>query len=67
MMKVSKTLITALQRLVEGDFVASSQLRKDMAETLLTEGLLTVNSRGSHRTFHAIDKEALLQTATYTG
>ena len=61
MMKVSKTLITALRRLVEGDSVASSQLRKDMAETLLAEGLLTVNSRGSHRTFHAINKEALLR------
>ena len=61
MMKVSKTLITALQRLIEGDSVASSQLRTDMAEKLLAEGLLTVNSRGSHRSFRAIDKDALIR------
>ncbi len=60
MMKVSKTLITALQRLIEGNSVASSQLRDDMAKTLLAEGLLTVKAQGSRRTFHAIDKEALL-------
>ena len=61
MMKVSKTLITALQRLIEGDSVASSLLRNDMAETLLAEGLLTVKAQGSRKTFHAIDKEALLR------
>lgn len=60
-MRVSKTLITALQKLIEGNAVASSQLRNDLAKTLLAEGLLTVKAQGSRRTFHAIDKEALLR------
>ena len=60
-MRVSKTLITTLQKLIEGNAVASSQLRNDLAGTLLAEGLLTVKAQGSRRTFHAIDKEALLR------
>ena len=50
-MKISKTLITTLQRLIKGESVAASTLRKDFAEILKEEGLL--------RTFRAIDTLAL--------
>ena len=42
MMKISKTLVTTLQQLMEGKSVAASSLRKEVAETLLQEELLTV-------------------------
>ena len=51
--------MTALQRLMTGESIAASLLRKDMAETLLTEGLLTVQSHGSRRTYRAINATAL--------
>ena len=51
--------MTALQRLMTGESVAASLLRKDMAETLLTEGLLTVQTHGSRRTYRAINATAL--------
>ena len=59
MMKISKTLTSTLQQLVDGESVAASSLRKDFAETLLSEGLLTVQTHGSRRTFRAIDIIAL--------
>ena len=59
MMKISKTLTSTLQQLVDGESVAASSLRKDFAETLLLEGLLTVQTHGSRRTFRAIDTIAL--------
>ena len=59
MMKISKTLINTLQQLMDGESVASSTLRKDFAETLLAEGLLTVQTHGSRRAFRAIDAIAL--------
>ncbi len=59
MMKISNTLINKLQKLLDGESVASSTLRKDFAETLLAEGLLTVQTHGSRRTFRAIDVVAL--------
>ncbi|UKK58623.1 hypothetical protein L6470_09585 [Prevotella communis] len=59
MMKISKTLITTLQQLIDGESIAYSTLRKDFAETLLAEGLLTVQTHGSRRTFRAIDTIAL--------
>ena len=55
MMKISKTLISTLQQLMDGGPVAASTLRKDIAETLLAEGLLTVQTHGSRRAFRAID------------
>ena len=58
-MQISKTLMAALQRLMTGELVAASLLRKDMAETLLTEGLLTVQTHGSRRTYRAINATAL--------
>lgn len=51
--------MAALQRLMTGELVAASLLRKDMAETLLTEGLLTVQTHGSRRTYRAINATAL--------
>ena len=59
MMKISKTLINTLLQLMDGESVASSILRKDFAETLLAEGLLTVQTHGSRRAFKAIDTIAL--------
>jgi hypothetical protein len=44
---------------MEGKSIASSTLRKDFAETLLAEGLLTVQTHGSRRAFRAIDAIAL--------
>ena len=58
-MKISKTLSTALQRLVKGESVAASTLRKDIADILKEEGLLTVQAHGSKRTFRAIDVVSL--------
>ena len=59
MMKISKTQISTLQQLMDGGPVAASTLRKDIAETLLAEGLLTVQTHGSRRAFRAIDAIAL--------
>ena len=59
MMKISKKLANTLQQLFDGESVAASSLRKDFAETLLLEGLLTVQTHGSRRTFRAIDTIAL--------
>ena len=58
-MKISNTLLTTLQRLVNGESVAACTLRKDFTETLIAEGLLTVQTHGSRRTFRAIDAKAL--------
>ena len=58
-MKISNTLLTTLQRLVNGESVAACTLRKDFTETLIAEGLLTVQTHGSRRSFRAIDAIAL--------
>lgn len=58
-MVLSKTQTDLLQRLVSGESVASSALRKDVATELLDEGLLTVKTHGSRRSYAAIDAEAL--------
>jgi hypothetical protein len=44
---------------MDGKSIASSTLRKDFTETLLAEGLLTVQTHGSRRAFRAIDAIAL--------
>jgi mutator protein MutT len=59
MMKISKALVNTLQQLMDGESVAASSLRMDFAETLLSEGLLTVQTHGRRRTFRAIDAIAL--------
>ena len=56
---ISKTLAAALKSLVGGESVAASSLQKDFADILLAEGLLTVQTHGSRRTFRAIDSAAL--------
>lgn len=58
-MKISKTLTSALLQLIAGESVAASLLRKDMASTLLAEGMLTVLAHGSRRSYRAIDTSAL--------
>ena len=58
-MKISKTTAILLQSLVDGESVASSALPKHIAETLCSEGFLTVRAKGSRRLFSAIDTKAL--------
>jgi hypothetical protein len=58
-MQISKTLMGVLHRLMAGESVAASSLRKDIAETLLAEGLLTVKTKGSRRTYCTINTSAL--------
>lgn len=58
-MNISKTLISNLLRLANGESVAATSLRKDVAETLMREGLLTVRAQGSRRSYRAIDRETL--------
>lgn len=58
-MVLSKTQTDILQRLISGESIAASSLRKDIAEELLDEGLLTVKTHGSRRSYAAIDAEAL--------
>jgi len=58
-MRLSKTQFEALHRLMAGESVAASSLRNDIAETLLAEGLLTVKTHGSRRTYRAINTSAL--------
>lgn len=58
-MQVSRTLITVLHRLMDGESVAVSSLRKDIAKAMLEEGLLTVQTHGSRRTYRAINTSAL--------
>lgn len=58
---LSKSLIMALLRLVQGERIAASMLRADVASELLGEGLLTVQAHGSRRTYRAINAQALRQ------
>ncbi len=58
-MRISKTLVACLQRLVSGEAVPSSSLHKDMGGLLLSEGLLTVSAHGSRRSYRAVDSAAL--------
>jgi len=59
MMQLSKTLLNTLQRLIVGEPVAASALHSDIADMLLSEGLLTVRTHGSRRSFAAVDTSAL--------
>lgn len=58
-MKLSKTLTNALLQLLNGETVAASLLRKDFADILLAEGMLTIQTHGRHRNFRAIDTVGL--------
>ena len=58
-MVLSKTQADILQRLMSGDSIAASSLRNDISTELLAEGLLTVRTHGSRRSYTAIDTEAL--------
>ena len=58
-MRISKTTAILLKSLVNGESVASSALPKHIAETLCSEGFLTVRTQGSRRSFSAIDTKAL--------
>lgn len=59
MMIISKTQMDLLQRLMSGEAVAASSLRNDIATELLEEEMLTVRTRGSRRSFAAVDTVAL--------
>ena len=58
-MKKSKTVIDNLWRLLAGERIAASALHKDMADELLSGGLLTVQAHGSRRSYRAINVEGL--------
>ena len=58
-MRISKTTAILLRSLINGESVASSALPKHIAETLCSEGFLTVRAQGSRRSFSAIDTKAL--------
>ncbi len=58
-MRISKTLINTLQQLIDGKSVASSLLREDFADTLFSEGLLTVQTHGSRKSYRAISAISL--------
>ena len=58
-MRISKTTAILLRSLINGESVASSTLPKHIAETLCSEGFLTVRAQGSRRSFSAIDTRAL--------
>ncbi len=55
----SQSLLCVLKRLLNGEGVAASSLRKDFAKELIDEGLLTVHAQGSRRRYAAIDVRAL--------
>ena len=58
-MVLSKTQADILQRLMSGDSIAASSLRNDISTELLAEGLLTVRTHGSRRSYAAIDTVVL--------
>ena len=58
-MKLSRTTLANLLRLSNGESIAASGLRKDIAEELRKEGLLTVRAQGSRRIMGAVDCAAL--------
>ena len=58
-MMLSKTQTDLLQRLMAGDSIAASSLRNDISTELLKEGLLTVRTHGSRRSYAAINSVAL--------
>ena len=58
-MKLSNTQTELLRRLMSGASVAASSLRNDIAKELLDEGLLTIRTSGSRRSYAAIDTVAL--------
>ena len=47
--------------LLAGDKIASSRIPKAMFETLLSEGLITVNVHGSRKSVRALDASRLKQ------
>lgn len=58
-MRLSKTLIDNLRRLIAGESIPASALQKALADTLLSEGLLSVHAHGSRRTYKAISRADL--------
>lgn len=58
-MQISKSTIRCLQNLANGESIAASSLRKDIVDDLMDEGLLTVSTHGSRRSFSAIDTKTL--------
>ena len=58
-MVLSKTQTDILQRLMSRDSIAASSIRNDISTELLKEGLLTVRTHGSRRSYAAINSVAL--------
>lgn len=58
-MRVSSSLIKSLQSLLNGENIAASRLRLDIQQTLLEEGLVSVQSHGTRRGLRAVNISAL--------
>ena len=53
------TINASIQALIAGEHVASSRISRKMLDELMAEGLLTVITRGSRKSYRARDIEAL--------
>ena len=57
-MKTTNSLIKKLIRLSKGETLPSSELKGDLFEQMLTDGILVAITRGSRKSFRAIDEES---------
>ena len=67
--RLSASIARKIQRMLEGETLPSSTLPSWIAQELLEEGLLSVLSKGSRRSYRLIDAEACMQYIgnRYTG
>ena len=57
-MKTTNSLIKKLIRLSKGETLPSSELKGDLFEQMRTDGILVAITRGSRKSFRAIDEES---------
>ncbi|WP_317207702.1 hypothetical protein [Phocaeicola barnesiae] len=67
--RLSASIARKILRMLEGETLPSSTLPSWIAQELLEEGLLSVLSRGSRKSYRLIDAEACMQYIgnRYTG
>lgn len=67
--RLSASIARKIQRMLEGETLPSSTLPSWIAQELLEEGLLSVLSKGSRKSYRLIDAEACMQYIgnRYTG
>lgn len=58
-MNLSKKNIESLKRLIEGEYIPSSSLKKELADLLIDEGLLFVTRHGSRCTYCSVKTSSL--------